>query len=202
MAAVRRPSARPSPSPSPGTTDNGRVTVPKLNQDPVQSLRPLSVLVTVGSEEYEIPAMSAADWLSLLMAPEMDLADVFPGLLPDEQMEYMLFDSDLSMAEIADLATGIIATVSARSWWVALRLIDVARNSWDVIGGELTLKGVDPERLSLSSWLDVLLLVLLRNMDAKDIPMFTMRLEAPPPHLKDEVEEPTMSAEAFMAMAR
>lgn len=199
--AVRRPSARPSPSPSPGGSDSGRINVPKLNQDPIQSLRPLSVIVTVGGKEFEIPPMSAADWLTLLMTPDMDLSDVFPGLLPEDQMEHMLFDSDLSLEDISELATGIIATVSARSWWVALRLIDVARNSWDVIGAEMTLKGVDAERLSLSSWLDVLLLVLLRNMDAKDVPMFTMRLEAPPLHLEDQVEEPTMSAAAFMAMA-
>jgi hypothetical protein len=70
-----------------------------------------------------------------------------------------------------------------------------------VVGGELALKGVDATQLSLSSWLDVLLLILLRNMDQKDIPMFTMRLEVPPEGFQAEAQEPTMSAQEFMAMA-
>jgi hypothetical protein len=155
--------------------------------------------VSVEDEDLEIPAMTAADWLGVLMVPDWELLDVFPGLLPEH--EGYLLGSQLSIEEIMELGTSIIATASARSWWVALRLIEVARGSWDVIGGELALKGVDADRLSLSSWLDVLLLILLRNMDQKDIPMFTMRLEQPPEGFEGPESEPTMSAQEFMAMA-
>ena len=197
--AVPRASARHSRSPSP-PTDSGRITVPSLNKDPIQSLCPLSVVVTVSGHEYEIPAMSAADWLMLLMVPDLNMFDVFPGLLPEEEFAQVL-SLDISAEEVLDLATEVIATASARSWWVALRLIDVARRSWDVLGAEMSFKGVDATTVSLSSWLDMLLLIVLRNLEPKDVAMFTMRLELPPPDSQDDPEEPTMTAEAFMAMA-
>jgi hypothetical protein len=158
------------------------------------------VVVTVAGRDFEIPAMTAADWLTLLMVPNLDPFDVFPGLLDEEGIDTILA-GNLSMAEFEEVAVEVIATASARSWWVALRLIDVARDSWDVIGAELGLRGVDATRLSLSSWLDVLLIIVLRNMDPKDVQMFTMRLENPPQGVEEGAEEPTMTAQAFMAMA-
>lgn len=165
----------------------------------MQSLRPFPVVVTVAGEDFEIPAMTAADWLTLLMVPNLDPFDVFPGLLDDDDVSTLLA-GDLSMAEFEQVAVDVITTASARSWWVALRLISVARDSWDVVGAEMGLKGVDATKMSLSGWLDILLLLVLRNLDPKDVQMFTMKLENPPPGM-GESEEPTMSAEAFMAMA-
>lgn len=192
--------AGPQPS-----ADSGRVNVPKLNRDPVSSLRPCSVTVTIGSDEVEIPALPAADWLSVLMVEGVELDDVFPGLLSDEDTELVeeaILDGVLEMQEFRDLILGVIETASARHWWVALRLIEVARTSWDLIGGELVLRGVDAESLSLSAWLDVLLLTVLRNMEPKDTQMFTMRLETPPPEAKAGAEqEMEMSQDAFMAIA-
>lgn len=195
--AVRRPSV-----PSSTGSDSGRITVPRLNKDPVQSLRPWPVAVTWEGQEYEIPALPAADWLSVLMVEQLHLDDVFPGLLPEDQVqgvEEVLATTDPDVDEFLQFSLDIVETISGRRWWVALRLIELARLSWDVIGGEMALKGVDPDRVSLSCWLDQLLLVALRNMEPKDITMFTMKLESPPPG-EDKVEEIVMSRDAFLAL--
>lgn len=197
--AVRRPSA-PSPTP-----DSGRITVPKLNRDPIQSLRPWPLAVTFHGREYEIPALPAADWLSVLMVEQFHLDDVFPGLLDEEEQEAVA-DALMQGGEDADdliqFCLDIVETASARYWWVAMRLIEIARTSWDVVGAELGLRGVDASRISLSSWLDQLLLVILRGMESKDISMFTMKLESPPPQAEVEPEDMVMSRDAFLAMAR
>lgn len=186
------------------SVDTGRVNVPKLNRDPVSSLRPYSVTVTVGPGQVEIPALSAADWLSVLMVEAVELDDIFPGLLSDEDtdlVEEAIIDGLLGVEEFRSIILEVIETASARQWWVALRLVEVARTSWDVIGGEMLLRGVDAESLSLSAWLDVLLLTILRNMEPKDTQMFTLRLETPPPGEEGVSEELEMSQDSFMAMA-
>jgi len=192
--AGRRSSA-PSPS-----TDSGRVAVPKLNKDPVQSLKPWPTVVTVHGQEYEIPAMMATDWLALLMKEDFDPVDLFIELLPDS--ESLLFDGTLSVEELYDLVTDLVSLVSGRYWWVALRLIGLARDHWDVLGAKMILKQVDPSQLSLSAWLDALLLVTLAEMDSKDVTMFTMRLEAVPETETVPEAELEMSADAFLAMGR
>jgi hypothetical protein len=191
--AVTRPSAPESSS---------RVTVPKLNKDPIQSLCPHSVIIPVGMYEVEIPAMPAADWLSELMVPDLTLDNIFPGFLSEEDtdlVEEMIISGDLDIEEYEQIILSVIETASARDWWVTFRLIEMARTNWDVLGAELTLRGVDAGQVSLSSWLDVILILALRNTDPKDATMFTMRLEAPPPDT--ETEEPEMAASQFMSMA-
>lgn len=155
-------------------------------------------MVTVHGQEYEIPAMVAADWLSLLMKEDLDPVDIFTQLLPDS--ESLLFDGSISVEELYDLITDVVSLVSARHWWVALRLIGLARDSWDVLGARMTLRHIDPTQLSLSAWLDALLLVTLAEMDPKDVTMFTTRLEAVPE--TEEAPELEMSADAFLAMGR
>jgi hypothetical protein len=81
-----------------------------------------------------------------------------------------------------------------------MRLVDLARRSWDAIGGEMLSRGVDAGALSLSGWLDILLITVLRNMEQKDITLFNMRLEAPPEGEQPEPEELEMSRSAFMAL--
>lgn len=190
-----RRSSVPSPS-----ADSGRVAVPKLNKDPIQSLRSWPTVVTVHGQECDIPAMSAADWLTLLMKENLDPVDVFIELLPEQ--ESLLFDGSITVEELYDLVLDVISLVSGRHWWVAMRLIGVARDSWDILGARMTLRHLDPTQLSLAAWLDALLLVTLAEMDPKDVTIFTMRLEAVPETEDAPAEELEMSADAFLAMGR
>jgi hypothetical protein len=184
--------------------DTGRITVPSLNRDPVQSLQPWPVVVTCLHEDLTIPALPAVDWLTVLMVEELQLDDVFPGLLSGEDedwVEEQLLRGRLELGEYERLTLDIIENASARKWYVTLRLVDLARRSWDAIGSELMLRGVDAARISLSAWLDVLLITILRNMEPKDVTMFTSRLETPPPEeTVNAMEDLEMSRSAFMAL--
>ena len=161
------------------------------------------MVITVGGEEFTIPALPAADWLAALMSEAFSLDDLFPGLLDEEDQDRAveaLMAHMHDMDQFSKLTLDIVELASGRAWWVALRLIGAAVGSWDVIGAEMFLKQVNPEHLSLAAWLDVVLLVMLRSMDEKDITMFMLRLEAPPPEAQEEADEMTMSREAFTSM--
>jgi len=188
--------------PSTPDTSSSRVSVPKLNKDPIQSLQPLSVELTIAGLEFDIPAQSAAEWLTVLMVEDLDLADIFPGMVEDPvPVEDLILDGKLGLDELEETILGILEVASARPWWVALRLVEMARTSWDVLGAELLLRGVDATKVSLAAWLDMALLVALRSMDPKDIQMFTLKLESPPPSAKKEEADMEMSASQFMTMA-
>lgn len=145
--------------------------------------------------------MVAADWLDVLMVEAMSLDDVFPGMLdPDERelVEDALMQGALDLDAMYEMSLETIALTAARPWWVALRLIEVARTHWDVIGAELILKGVRADQLSLSAWLDATMLTLLRNMEQSKITMFLAQLENPPKTVK--AQEPEMSQAQFFSM--
>lgn len=161
------------------------------------------MIITVGGEEFTIPALPAADWLAALMSEAFSLDDLFPGLLDNEDQDRAtatIMNNFHDMDQFSQLTLDIIELASGRSWWVALRLIGAATSSWDVIGAELILKRIDPERLSLAAWLDAALLVMLRNMDEKDTTMFLLKVEAAPPEAAEQATEMTMTREAFASM--
>lgn len=188
---------RRSSAPSPSTSDT-RVNIPKLNKDPIWSLKPWPVVIEVHGQRLEIPALPAVDWLVVLMQDDLNLDDFIDELLPEA--ENMLDVSELDLEELYKICLEVITAASGRSWWIALRLIGVAKDSWHILSGEM-LK-VDATRMSLSGWLDVLLLAILNNMDPKDTTMFSMRLEAPPPEADVQPEEMEMAASDFLKMAR
>lgn len=190
--------------PSQPDVGSGRVTVPKFNQDPIQSLCPFSVNIAVGTEDVEIPALPACDWLAILMVEHLNLDDIFPGLLKEDDsqvVEEMILAGHLSLEEYESIIFDIIETVSSRSWWVAIRLIETVRTSWDTIGAEMTLRGINAAQVSLSSWLDVALLTIIKSLEPKEVQMWCMKLEAPPPNEKIDETAMEMSPSQFMAMA-
>jgi hypothetical protein len=198
--AARRVASPPSSSAPSG----GQVSLPHLVLDPVWSLKQWPVVIDVAGQELTIPAMCAADWLHVLMNPELQADDVFPGLLGQDDrafVEDQLHSSALALDDAQELALEIISQVSGRPWWVSLRLITIARTSWDALGGEMVEK-VDASRLPLGGWLDTLFLLIVRTIDDAKRNMFLMKLELAPEGWGPPPEEAVeMSADAFMAMA-
>jgi hypothetical protein len=193
----------PSRSPSaPSDTSSKAIQLPQLITDPVWSLKPWPVLVEVGDFELEIPAMCAADWLQVLMVEGLDSDDVFPGLLDHDSrtfIEDQMHDGVLEFEEVQRLALEIISTVSGRPWWVSLRLIEVARVSWDALGGDMA--KLDATRIPLAGWLDYLFLLVVRTIDDAKRTMFLLKLEIVPAGWADAPAELEMSTDAFLAMA-
>jgi hypothetical protein len=158
-------------------------------------------MVLLGAQEFEVPAMPAADWLAYLM---QSLPDV-DGLILDffNESEELLYAGKIEIEELYEAVLDLISTVCARPWWVALRQINVARNAWHVLGPKM-LERVDFERVSIAAFLDVLLIVTLESMDPKDTAMFVLKLEMVPPELVKEQSAPIdsmeMSRGAFLSM--
>lgn len=170
--------------------------------DPVASLKPWPTVVTVAGQDYEVPAWPAADWLSALMADPLDLNDLLYNLAPDlaDAIDDALLSDALDFDDYLNLALDLVTTASGRPWFKALRLIGTVRENWDVVGAELELRGVDAARVSLGAWLDIALITVLKMMNEKDVPMFTLKLEAPAPG--EEPAQMEMSADDFQALMR
>ncbi len=187
-------------SPSP---DAGRIPVSQLVTDAVQSLKPWPVMLTVAGIEFEVPAICAADWLAILMVEGLDLEDVVPGLLDDasdEIIEDLLLDGLLTVEEKDQLSLDVISTVSGRPWWVALRLIETARRSWDALGADMV-RRADAGSVSLSAWLDTLFSAVLLATEESKRTMFQMKLERAPEGYGPKPEDLMMDPDAFMSMA-
>lgn len=197
--AVRRSSAARTSIPS---AEEGRVQVPKLNKDPVWSLRPWPIEIEVAGTAIEVPPMCATDWLCYLMQAEPDLDTILSEVVPD--LEDLVYEGAIRLDQVYDIVTEIISCAAARPWWITLRLISVARYQWDILGPELLARGADPNVQSLSGWLDVLLVTVLGAMDPKKTTMFIMQLEAVPSLMKDSGKDPfddmEMDPGAFLSL--
>lgn len=193
---------RSSPTPPTTPASNSRISLPQLVVDPVWSLKPWPVVMDLAGQELVIPAMCAADWLQILMDPELQPDDIMPGLLNDSDnsfVEDLLHSGALSWEESQLLALEIVGQVAGRPWWVALRLIGTMRASWDALGGDMVMKA-DASRLTLSGWLDAAFLLIVRAIEDSKRTMWLMKLEMPPAGHESEAKEPEMSTDAFLAL--
>jgi hypothetical protein len=165
-------------------------------------LRPWPIEISIGGANFTIPALVASDWLWYLMAPVPDLDRLLEDLVPG--LEDLLYAEALSVEEFYEAALDVVACASAREWWVALRLIMVARERWDVLGPALIGRNADPNVLSLSGWLDVLLVTILEGMDPEKTTMFLMQLEASPMPKQggDSIDDMEMDANAFLSLGQ
>lgn len=179
-----------------------RFSVPKLIKDPVWSLCPWPLDVSIGTIEATIPAHPASVWLAILMNESWDLEDIFPGLVAEvaEDVDDGLTEEVFSLDDLQDLCLDILEIVSGRPYYVTLRLVIIAREAWDTVGAELILQHIDPSSISLSAWLDVLTLTILKNLDEDKRTMVLAQLEAPPPGEEITLEDSEMPRNQFLAM--
>lgn len=165
------------------------------------SLKPWPVVLQLGGREFEIPAMSAADWLAYLMQPVPDIDGLVLDFLGG--VEDLIYAGAVGVEDLEELMLDVVSTVCARPWWVALRQTKVARDAWPVLGPKL-LERIDLERVSIAAFLDVLLTITLESMDPKDVAMFVLKLEAVPLELaQDEplpIETLEMDRGSFLSM--
>ena len=162
------------------------------------SLAPWPVTFTHRGKDYTIPALSAAEWLRVLMDPEATFDNVFLELLP-EPMD-LLFDEELDLVE---LGHGVISEVCGRPWYIAIRLVYLVHDSWNVLGADMLRRGIRPTDYSISGWLDVALLTLLHHVKREDQTSLMAELERPPMEEVQQVqEELEMTHEQFLALMR
>lgn len=178
-----------------------RLQVPGLNLDPIASLCPWPVTVTVGSERFEIPALPAVDWLCVLMVEDLSLYDVVPGLFDSTDVPRFIDALSESDEDTQLLALDAIRVASGREWWVALRLLAAARAHWHVLGPQMLQHGADAERLSLSGWLDVLTVQFVACLRPENGTMALLQLEMVPEGFEPQEDTLEISEDQFLAMS-
>lgn len=172
--------------------------------DPLSSLRPFALIVTLGGRDYTVPPLHASDWLSVLLEEDLDLSGIIPGLLgEDDQAELSdaVWRDEVTEEEIEEVCLDLIKETAGRDWWWVLHLLWSAASAWMVVYGRLVMQGVKPDELPLAAFLDALYLTCVQNMDKQQRSEFDRMLERPPAHIapEDAINEDAESA-AFLKM--
>lgn len=178
------------------------------NPDPVASLEIWGATVTLGGVDYWVPPLDAARWLRILLAEDLDLEALFPGLAgPDvvAQVNLALARGDVDDVELVQAIKDLVEQVSGRKWWIALRLCRSVRASWERVGGQLARHGVHPAGMPLSWWLDAAYetcIDLIAASDPRKLTRFTQSLVLPPPGEDDREVDEVAQGNAFLALFR
>jgi len=177
---------------------------PRLVTDLTWSLQPWPITITVGPIEAVIEALPASTWVAILLSDPFDSEDIIglAGVDAQAAVDEALFDETITLEQLDNLVLEVVSTVAARPWYVAYRIVAVAKQVWDThgLGGRLVTEGVDASRLSLSAWLDAVMFVLAQMVAPKDLAMFYSQLEIPPADVTVEEQEMEMSRDAFMSL--
>lgn len=176
-----------------------------MASDLVAGLQPWPIEdIWIGDKVYRIPAMTAAQWLWILLEPSVSLFAIVPGLLePDarDHVEELIIDGNFTHEEIEDLAWEIVSIAAGRPWWTVLYLLVNAKHpsNLETVQGELALHAVDASQMSLASWLSAVYMIFARNMDQQKRQQFDMSLARPLPGLRVK-SNPAANRAAFAAL--
>jgi len=164
------------------------------------ALRVLAVDFDLGGQPYSIPPLPASEWLEVVWNFEDEPLPFLHLLSDDEQADIMwaMLGGTVTVEELAQRCREILAAVSGRRWWEADRLIRSSAASWGYIGGELTRRGVDLDKVSLAAALNVIYVICVLTMTADERKKFDFELSVPPVNATPE-EASAAEAESFQA---
>lgn len=180
------------------------------NPDPLASLHTWGITVTLGGVDFVIPALPAARWLELLLAPQVDPEAWFPGLCGPEQ-EVVLYqlqlDGLVSQEEFEAAIWECLEAVSGRRWWITLRLCMSVRAHWEWMGGALAVRGIRAQDVSLGFWLDAVYALMVegileRTSSPRRVADWTHALTIPPPQEARASVDEEENGRAFLAAFR
>lgn len=182
---------------------SGPVSVTPSRVNPLASLYPLELEVDFGRHTFLIPAHPAAWWLEYLLDDPVHY-DIFPDCLSDADQDLVtdaILDGDVTERDVIETILKVIEVASGRRWWITLNICAVARASWDLVGGQLSLQGIDVRTVPLGAWLDAAYRIMLQQLadsDPKKVPTFVAQIQAAPEGFADESGEDEES-DAFLA---
>lgn len=168
--------------------------------DALAALRRWPVTVELGGREYTIPPLPASEWFAAVL--DGSSLAIVPGLLRErdrEQVDDLLAAGAISLEDIAAVANDALEAASGWRWWEAGRLIYGAAEEWEAVGGELALRGVDMERVSLGTALAAIYRLVTRDLKEEKLHEFDLRLRQPPSSLSEEERE-RIAEEMFQRM--
>lgn len=172
--------------------------------DIAASLWPCAVEIQVGDWVYEIPDLSAADWIRAIA--DTDGGAIVPGLLEPEDQALVWRDfaaGKIDDVDLRDAWRDAVGAAAGRPWWVASRLVlsATARDNWPIIHGRLVQRGVDLERASIGGFCNVVHTMALEACkDDGARAQYEFELITPPPGVSpDEAHAATNASTDFMA---
>lgn len=165
-------------------------------------LAPCPIQVSFDDQRYTVPALNAHQWCQLLLDEPFDPYNVFPALAGEDAVvavEDGIGDSRVNTEDISRIALEVVTIAGDRPWWVTIRILYVAGETWDRIGGTLIREGVDSRHLPLAAWLDAIWSILLAHVDPKKMAAWLHQVEATPKGWEsainfDEQEQAFMAA--------
>lgn len=171
--------------------------------DPMAAFSQDDVVVTVdGYGEWDIPYLTAARWIeSAITSGGMPVGTVMSTVAVPGPMVSKIGRGEISDQALSHACESVIESVSGRRWWVTMNIISTTVASWDTVGGELVLRGVDANRLSLANWIDaawMMLRKMSRNSGESEYSSLLLNIGRRPIQPGSDPEE--MSEEDFDAV--
>lgn len=164
-------------------------------------VRAWDIEVTVGAATLTLPAASAADWAAAII--DDDAAAGLLGMAEPEAadaVEDALFDGAVTWFEMEHAFHDAVAALSGVRWWEAQRLLSAAFD-WEGVGGELLLRGVRLDEVTVAQACALVWRMLIRGIDDKDKAKLTAEIEKPPPGVDFEREfDEAANERAFAAI--
>lgn len=149
---------------------------------------PCPVTVEVAGRGVVVPAAPAAVWLEAVSSDD-PVRSVVPGMLDGEDhasVVLAMLGGRLDDAGLERAFCQVLADVSGRPWWEAMRLIGNA--STPEVWGHLLLNGVDATRVTLAGFCAAVHALVTQHMDEKARNQFDFDLKLPPAGVEAEPE--------------
>lgn len=153
--------------------------------DLLAHLRPCPIIVTFDEVDYTIPAMDAIEWIVRIDGPSPDLYGIFPKLAGREAIEHVedaLWSERADAEKVGRVGLHAIGAAADRPWWVALRIIQAASSSWDVVHVNRA------AGMSLAGWLDEVWSRIMERIDPKKRAGWVSEIESTPKGWESEVD--------------
>ena len=137
-----------------------------MKTDPLASMRCWAIGVTLGGQEYTIPAAPAAAWWPLLAEPS---GSALLDMIKDPDLTDRLWQGEIETQDISDATIETIEAAAGRSVTAALLIASIADEHWASINGQLTREGVRWDVLPLGAVLDAIHALLMERFgDSKN----------------------------------
>lgn len=122
--------------------------------DIAAALRPCAVEVQLGEWLYTIPELPAADWIEAIVNP--DGGAVVPGLMNEVTQRDVwacFLRGQIQRQELEEAWRDVLAAATGHKWWSVTRLFLGATEAgtWPTLHGELLIRGIDLERVSIGA---------------------------------------------------
>lgn len=122
--------------------------------DIAAALRPCAVEVQLGDWWYTIPELPAADWIEAIVSSEG--GSIVPGLMDEATKRDVwacFLRGEIQREELEEAWRDALAAATGHKWWSVTRLFLGATEpgTWPILHGDLLVRGVDLERVSVGA---------------------------------------------------